>query len=46
MIYRVKVKVTGRKGAVHAWAWDVAWRLAHTDAYPFSGVRAQWVWAD
>lgn len=44
MTYRVKVKVTGRKGSVDLMAWDSAWRLMNSDVFPFTGVTAQWEW--
>jgi len=44
MTYIVRVKLTGRKGSAHGYAWGVAWRMADMDGYPFSGVKATWMW--
>ena len=44
MKYRVKVKITGRAGSFHAFAWDVAWRMVDSNAFPFGGVTATWAW--
>ncbi len=47
MMFRVKVKVTGRAGSVDLMAWDAAWHMwANSDIYPFVGVTAKWEWVD
>jgi hypothetical protein len=46
MKFKVKVKLTGRKGSVDLMAWDSAWRLANSNAFPFAGVTATWEWVN
>jgi hypothetical protein len=47
MKFKVKVKLTGRKGSVDLMAWDSAWHMwANSDVYPFMGVTATWEWVN
>jgi hypothetical protein len=42
MRYRVKVKVTGRKGVDDLMAWDRVWRLVNGRSSPFHGITMRW----
>ena len=46
MTYRVRIKVTGRRGSAHVYEWSVAWNMVDALPYPFSGITGMWEWAN